>query len=102
MDKVESRALRSFKETTLSHWVLSEPYITWMKMFPERQREMTKEHKHIKKALSTCGDPDWAYAKSTEGFRNNIPLTQEKERNKHHNVVIIYVTGCQKNLENFL
>ena len=65
-------------------------------MFPQGQRGKSNEHKHIKTALKACGYPNWVYVKSTKQSRNNTQTTQDEERNKPNNVVILYVAGLSE------
>ena len=63
----------------------------WAENVPTKTEGKTKEHKHHKTALKTCGYTNWAYVKSTKGSRNNTRRTQEEERKKCRIVVHPYV-----------
>ena len=66
-------------------------------MYLPRLRKKQKEHQHSKKALQTCGYPNWAFVNSAKTNGPNYTV-REAKKNSHKHTVIPYVAGVSEKL----
>ena len=51
---------------------------------PTSAKGQEEEDKHLKKALRTCGYPDWTFVKNPTRSRKNNPVEGEEKKNKRN------------------
>ena len=62
---------------------------------PTTTQAKEQEHKHVRRALETCGYPTWTFNRTKRSNKNS---ERAEEGNKRRNIVIPYVSGMSEKL----
>lgn len=57
-----------------------------------------EEHKHLRDALKSCGHPEWSFVKTATNSTKNTNNADSKNKNKHNNIVVPYMSGSSNKL----